>query len=340
MSATGLAAVAVSAVFTTTVSAADSTCQNSTSALGVSRVVEVDTSGGPRLGHQQSGGLDLLRDGEVALTFDDGPMRPYTRPVLNALAAHCTKATFFIVGRMAVADPELVEEIVRRGHTIGTHTWSHRNLRALLPYRAQEEIELGFSAVRKAAGGPIAPFFRFPYLSASRAMTTYLQKRQIGIFSIDADAYDYRTREAATVHLTVIRQLMERRKGILLFHDIQPSTARALRELLDDLQTRGFRVVHFVPSTAATTLPDYDAVAEKALAKQRIASASNPFAKRSLLWPLPPGGPGSMHAKRGVTSLARPAASAAPALAAPPSAPRPRQWSPAEERWQDRVFGN
>jgi peptidoglycan/xylan/chitin deacetylase (PgdA/CDA1 family) len=327
-----LAAVAVLAVLPATVSAADSTCQSPTRALGVSRVIEVDTSRGPRLGDQQPSGLDLLRDGEVALTFDDGPLRPYTKPVLEALAAHCTRATFFIVGRMAVADPEMVQEIARRGHTIGTHTWSHRNLRALLPHRAKEEVELGFSAVRKAVGGPIAPFFRFPYLSDSRAMITYLQQRQIGIFSVDADAYDYRTRDAGTVHLTIVRQLMEKRKGIILFHDIQPSTARALNKLLADLQARGFRVVHFVPSATATTLPDYDAVAEKALGKHRTAAASTPLARRSFLWPLWPAGSGS------VLGLPR-AVSAAPSLPKPSSASRPQRGA-AEERWWDRLFGN
>ena len=51
---------------------------------------------------------DLLKDGEVILTFDDGPLRRYTRRVLKALASHCTKGTFFMVGRMAVADPAMV----------------------------------------------------------------------------------------------------------------------------------------------------------------------------------------------------------------------------------------
>jgi peptidoglycan/xylan/chitin deacetylase (PgdA/CDA1 family) len=279
MRVTVLAAVPVFLVFSVAPSAAStatSACQNQTNTLGVSRVVQIDTSDGPRFGHQQYSDLDLLREGEVAFTFDDGPLRPYTRAVLDALATHCTKATFFIVGRMAVADPEMVKEIARRGHTIGTHTWSHRNLRTLLPHRAKEEIELGFSAVRKAVGAPIAPFFRFPYLSDSRAIITYLQQRQIGIFSIDADAYDYRTQDAATVHRTIIRALTEKGKGIILFHDIQPSTARALKRLLDDLQARGFRVVHFAPKTPATTLPAYDALAEKALLKNRIVAAASP----------------------------------------------------------------
>jgi peptidoglycan/xylan/chitin deacetylase (PgdA/CDA1 family) len=344
MRVTDLAAVAVLLVFSVVPSAAPSAtsaCRNQTSALGVSRVVEVDASGGPRLGQQQYKGPDLLQDGEVALTFDDGPLRPYTQPVLDALAAHCTKATFFIVGRMAVADPEMVKEIARRGHTIGTHTWSHQNLRALLPHRAKDEIELGFSAVRKAVGGPIAPFFRFPYLNDSRGTITYLQQRQIAIFSIDSDAYDYRTQDAKTVHLTIIRQLMEKRKGIILFHDIQPSTARALKTILDDLQARGFRVVHFAPKSPATTLPDYDRQAERALVRNRVVAAANPLALRSSLWPFSASGPRTTTPGIPASVLSPPprAARRAPARAEPPPPARPQQRGAAEDHWQDRAFG-
>lgn len=331
-----LAAVAVSLVFAARLSAAPTAtieCRNPSTALGVSRVVEIDTSGGPRLGHQQYQDLDLLRDGEIVLTFDDGPLRPYTQPILDALAVHCTKATFFIVGRMAVADPEMVKETARRGHTIGTHTWSHQNLRTTLPRRAGEEIELGFSAVQKAVGGPIAPFFRFPYLSDPRGMIAHLQQRQIGIFSIDIDAYDYRTRNAGTVHQTIIRQLMAKRKGIILFHDIQPSTARALKKILDDLKVRGFRVVHIVSNTPATTLPKYDALAERALARNRIIVASSPLARRSLLWSSP--------ARRGSVVMPLTAtANAAPAPAEKPRPPPPLSRDATEERWQNRAFGN
>ena len=87
-------------------------------AIGVSRVVEVDTTGGPRFGAQFSRN-SLLGDGEVVLTFDDGPLRPYTQEVLAALAAHCTKATFFMVGRNAMADPEMGRRSPARGIPLG-----------------------------------------------------------------------------------------------------------------------------------------------------------------------------------------------------------------------------
>ena len=206
-------------------------------ALGVSRVVEIDTSTGPLFGAPYKE-PSFLADGEVVLTFDDGPLRAYTMPVLDALAAHCARATFFLVGRMAVADPEMVKEYARRGHTVGTHTWSHANLQALTPLKARAEIELGFSAVQQAMGKPLAPFFRFPFLRDTKSMIIHLQERQIGIFSIDVDSKDYRTRDPGSVHRKVMADLARTRKGIVLFHDIQPSTARALPGLLADLKAK------------------------------------------------------------------------------------------------------
>src|SRR5262245_15735425 len=75
--------------------------------LGVARTVAIATSDGPHFGFQYRDRA-LLNDGEVVLTFDDGPSRAYTRPILEALAAQCTRATFFMLGRMALADPQLV----------------------------------------------------------------------------------------------------------------------------------------------------------------------------------------------------------------------------------------
>jgi peptidoglycan-N-acetylglucosamine deacetylase len=203
-------------------------CADRSRTLGVSRVVDIDTSTGPRFGQQQYKDIQLLQDGEVVLTFDDGPLRVHTQAVVDALDGQCTKATFFMVGSQALADPEMVRQIQRKGHTVGTHTWSHANLRQMNPLAARREIELGFSAVTLAAGQPIAPFFRFPFLADSTAMKSLAQTRGFGVFSIEVDALDYRNKDApAAVHDEVMKQLTYQRKGILLFHDIQPSTAAA-----------------------------------------------------------------------------------------------------------------
>ena len=210
--------------------------------LGVSRTLKIDAAGGPLFGSVQYKSESPLKDGEVVITFDDGPLRPNTRRILKALKDHCTKATFFMVGRMAVADPAMVREVAAQGHTIATHTWTHKNLKRWSQSRAKGEIELGISTIEHALGKPIAPFFRFPYLSDPNSMIEYLQGRDIATFSIDVDSYDYRTRSGDSVRRTIMRQLANRRKGILLFHDIQVSTVRAMPALLNELNRKGFKV--------------------------------------------------------------------------------------------------
>ncbi len=254
------------------------------SSIGLSRTVEIDATNGPRYGRQQYKELDFLKDGEVVLTFDDGPSSIYTPRVIEALNFHCTKATFYMVGSRALAEPKIVQDIHRRGHTIATHTWSHANLRNIGFDRAKSEFELGFSGVQKALGKPIAPFFRFPYLADSRAMMEYSRSRHMAMFSIDIDAYDYKTLQPVEVHKAIMRQVMEQRKGIILFHDIQPATAGALKNLLSDLKSKGFRVVHTVPKQFAQTLSPYDLQANQQSAQRTNAAQANPLVTRSPTW--------------------------------------------------------
>lgn len=336
-------------------------CADRPNALGVSRVVEIDTTVPTRFGNMQYKDIDFLKPGEVVLTFDDGPLRRYTLEVLNALEAHCTKATFFMVGRMAVNDPAMVQEIDRRGHTVGTHTWSHRNLGSLNQAAAEKEIELGVSAVSTALGKPVAPFFRFPYLSDPRRMIDYLHTRHQNVFSIDVDSLDYRSKSGDAVIKRIMAGLERRGKGILLFHDIQRSTGGGIADLLTLLKQRGYKVVHIVPRNPIETLAKYDEAAAKELAKYAKSAAGRPLAKRSIVWPMstpediPPVEP--LAAVGGSSSNTAPPASSAPAEPAatrpePPAAARTiYETPPAPERqasqkpdddddatWRDRVF--
>ena len=252
--------------------------------LGVSRTVVVNAASGPAFGAQYKS-PSLLADGEVVLTFDDGPMRAYTRSILETLAAQCAKATFFMVGQMALADPEAVREVARRGHTIATHTWSHAKLQSASDAHAQDEIELGFSAVQLALGKPIAPFFRFPYLRDNAYTLGHLKARLIATFAIDIDSRDFETREAATVYERVMREVGTKRKGIILFHDIHASTARALPRILEELHAHNFKVVHLVPKAGVETLAEYDELARRAADRRRLATSGNPLAKRAIVPP-------------------------------------------------------
>ncbi len=308
------------------------TCADPRGALGVARVVEIDTTTGPRFGHQQYPDVDFLGPKEVVLTFDDGPLRPYTRPVLDALEAECTRATFFMVGRMALSDPELVREVARRGHTVGTHTFSHANLRKAGPIVARQEIELGFSAVRLALGTQTAPFFRFPYLADPKATQNLLRGRRMGMFSIEVDAYDYKTKDPAEVHRNVLAQLDEKGRGIILFHDIQASTARALPGLLAALKARGYRVVHTTAKGKAQTLPEFDLQARHEAGQRHVATLNRPLVDRSLTWTMntrvASAEPGAVDGSPRSAPVRRPPAPAAaadlPWLAPPPVARTPQ----------------
>ncbi|MEL6298331.1 MAG: polysaccharide deacetylase family protein [Pseudomonadota bacterium] len=278
--ATGACAAALALLAAPAVGAEQDTVATCTNpnALGVSRVIEVDTTGGIEYGQQQyKHQADPLRDGEVVLTFDDGPLRRNTRKVLRALAEHCTKAIFFAVGRMAVVDPKTLREVADAGHTIGHHTWSHKNQQSRSLPRAIAEMELGLSAIEAAIGRPSAPFFRFPYLAHTRQMRAYLGERNFGVFSIDIDSFDWRSKSASRVRKTIMRKLRAKRKGILLFHDIQSATANALGPLLNEIKAGGFRIVHMVPKHTAETLPEYNTVAGRLLDKRAYRHRARPL---------------------------------------------------------------
>lgn len=264
--ATGAALLSIAAV----AGAAEAACGKQT--LGVSRTITIDTKGGKLYGGLQYGADNLLKDGEVILTFDDGPLPRYTRRVLKALASHCTKASFFMVGRMAVANPSMVREVEKAGHTIAHHTWSHKNLHRRNARRAGGEIELGISAVQLAAKNPTTPFFRFPYLADPNSMIAYGKSRNLAIFSIDIDSYDYKTKSPARVYSNIMKQLRSRRKGIMLFHDIQRSTAGAMQRILDTMQREGFKIVHVVSKTPVKTLADFDVHAQALHEKRRTVA--------------------------------------------------------------------
>ena len=238
-------------------------CPHNPDGLGVARTVEIDTSGGPAFGFEHYKVHDFLLMREVVLTFDDGPLPTHTRSVLEALAQHCTKATFFPVGKLAVGYPEVLREVLRAGHSVGAHTVTHGDLSKMPIEKAKDEIERGFSAVRRAAGAPTAPFFRYPFLRDSPVTLQHLGQRNIAIFSTDIDSFDFKLQAPERVVKTVMDKLDKKGKGIILMHDIQPGTAKALPLLLKELKSKGYKIVHVQPREGVTTLPEYDALVEK-----------------------------------------------------------------------------
>ncbi|MGA7072620.1 polysaccharide deacetylase family protein [Bradyrhizobium sp.] len=229
-------------------------------ALGVSRVVEVDTTGGPGFGFEHFKQFDFLADKEVVLTFDDSPWPVNTPAVLKALADQCTKAVFFSIGKHAMYHPELLRQVLAAGNTVGTHTWSHANLNSkkMTEQMAKDEIEKGNSAVKFALGTAPAPFFRFPELQHNPAAMAYLGTRNIAIFSCDLDSFDFRAKSPEQVISNVMTKLDKQGKGIILMHDFQKHTAEAMPELLRRLKAGGYKIVLMKAKAPMQTLPEYD----------------------------------------------------------------------------------
>src|ERR1700751_3399637 len=250
-------------------SAMPTSCSNP-NALGISRVVEIDTTGGPGFGFEHFKSHDFLREGEVVLTFDDGPWPKNTPAVLAALAAHCTKAIFFPIGTHATYEPGILKQVAAAGHAVGSHTWCHQDLSKTkgncltngkfkaVEYDPKDEIEKGISAVRWAVGGPTAPYFRFPALRQPQELVDYLGKRNIAIFSTDMDSFDFKMRKPEQVRQAVLAKLKKHGKGIVLMHDFQHATAEAAMDLLNDLKAGGYKVVFMKPKSSVQPLPAYD----------------------------------------------------------------------------------
>ncbi len=239
-------------------------------ALGVARVVEVDTTGGPGFGFEHFKQLDFLEPKEVVLTFDDGPWPGNTPAVLKALADECTKGVFFSIGKHATYHPEILRQVLAAGHTVGAHTWSHANLngKKMTDEMAKEEVEKGFSAVKWALGANPSPFFRFPQLEHNPQTVAYLGTRNVAMFSCDLDSFDFRKDATPDkVVNTVMTKVDKLGKGIILMHDFQKSTAEALPTLLRRLKAGGYKVVQMKAKTTLSTLPEYDEAFAKDMAK-------------------------------------------------------------------------
>ena len=119
------------------------------------------------------------------------------------------------------------------------------------------------SGVHRAVGAPIAPFFRYPFLEDSPETLKYLGERNIAIFSTDIDSFDFKPQTSEHLVKSIMDKLEKRGKGIVLMHDIQPHTAKAIPALLAELKAKGYKIVHMKAKDEVKTVAEYDAMIEK-----------------------------------------------------------------------------
>lgn len=241
---------------------AEPSCPGHPDAIGTSRTVTVDPAALPRIGTMQYKQTLPLNDHEVAITFDDGPLPPYSNRVLDTLAANCVKVTYFLVGQMARAYPDTVRRIYNAGHTIGTHSQHHPfNFGEMGQPRIEREVDDGIASVTAALGDAraVSPFFRIPGLARSRQVEGFLTAQSIAIWSADevADDWFHGISASQIVRRAINRIEAKGHRGVLLLHDIHPATAMALPTLLKELKARGYRIVQVVaPGERPATLPE------------------------------------------------------------------------------------
>lgn len=255
-------------------------------ALGVSRTIAI--GGSPHVGLKTYPQTLDLKDHEVVLTFDDGPAATTPR-VLDALAAQCARATFFLIGRNAAGMPRLVQREIAEGHTVGHHSNSHPMLRSLPLDKAMANIEDGVAAVDKAAGGKDSKFFRFPGFADSPALLEALDKKSMPVFGADLWASDWNVMTPQEELELLMGRLRRAGSGIVLLHDTHKQTADMIPALLAALKAEGFHLVHIVPGDSPPALKQapagWTSETDATLQKMGVSGAT----KRARTAPAPKG---------------------------------------------------
>jgi len=230
-------------------------CPGNSQALGTERVLEVDAGSTPRVGRKHFPITLPLARKELVLTFDDGPWPGTTPKVLDALKRECVRATFFLLGRNAEAQPALARRALAEGHSIGHHTFSHPLLDHMTLAKAEAEIDRGIAADEVALYGerrshPTTPFFRFPGFASNKALLERMSQRGLVVFGADVWASDWNPMSPEQELRLILARIEQVGRGIVLFHDTKAQTARMLPAFLRELKRRGYRIVHVVPAEA------------------------------------------------------------------------------------------
>jgi len=158
---------------------------------------------------------------QMALTFDDGPNDPYTLELLDLLAKHEAKATFFVIGDYVRRRPEIVRAIHQAGHALGNHTFRHPNLIFVSSDRLHQELDECGKAVEDAIGGPVS-LFRPPFGGRRPAVLRAARSHGLTPVMWSVTSYDWSAKSAETIVSKVDSQIARHNDSqaeIILLHD-------------------------------------------------------------------------------------------------------------------------
>lgn len=173
----------------------------------------------------------------VALTFDDGPNPKTTPEVLKTLDEYQVKATFFLLGTNVKSNPDIVKEIKKANHEIASHTNAHSDLTTLTPEQVKADIDKSDQAIKEITGEKPA-YIRPPYGAVNKKVAEII-KRPLIQWSVDSNDWSLKNKEkiAERVKLTVYPG------SIILLHDIQEQSTKALPDILRFLKAENYELV-------------------------------------------------------------------------------------------------
>jgi peptidoglycan-N-acetylglucosamine deacetylase len=213
----------------------------------------------------------------IAMTFDDGPSATLTPKLLDLLAAHDIKATFFVIGENVAEHPDIVARAAREGHEIANHSWSHPNLAKMSDAGVRRQLLQTDEAI-KSATGTRPTLLRPPYGSITEREKRWIHDEfgyQIVLW--DVDPYDWKRPGPAVVRNRI---LQETRPGsIVLSHDIHPGTIEAMPSTFDALKAKGFKFVtvsELIRAAAIQSSPTPPATSTSARAAITLSPSPSP----------------------------------------------------------------
>lgn len=174
---------------------------------------------------------------KVALTFDDGPHSKNTKEILDLLDKYNAKATFFVLGTQVGFYENILKDVYNRGHQIGNHTWSHKDLKKLENSEIKEQITKTDNAIKKAIG-IIPKIYRPPYGSHNSSVDKVTGKK---VVMWDVDTLDWKNKSPQKM-LEIVKKEVKN-NSIILLHDIHTPTVEGVRLILEYLKSEGYLFV-------------------------------------------------------------------------------------------------
>lgn len=174
----------------------------------------------------------------VALTFDDGPSGRFTRRLLDGLAEREVPVTFLLCGYRLAEDPQLAEQMLRQGHEIGLHGYSHKNMATMSRQQAKKELSDTLALLPE---GYQPVFFRPPGGAYAKSTLQAAKEAGLAVLNWSVDPLDWKIHDTAAVEAAVVTQARD--GDVILLHDLCDCSVDAALAIVDKLQAQGFRFV-------------------------------------------------------------------------------------------------